>query len=635
MHEGMRIEAIQNGGVPRVPETHGRSQEFFERHRDMFEDYAGHTITVMPAPEGLDTFAFDLNTNTIYLTDKFYEQLGYPEAGTTFATFHEIEHFREKLALLKEKNGVHVFEDYLAKLDARKSATSGAYGVTDNCISDVRQNGAVITRNPIFEDTEKALYRDVQFPEVDFTQGVSKQPLHIQLPYAILNEYRSGRTCIVDPRVRRVIDDLQNFPRPNGGTIDLIALITNPDPHVVPMSKRLALQDTYVWPRVQELLEEDRKEHEGNWKEDESQDAQGDEGGKSDEDGSPKEYNPNEIFKDAYTEARKRVPNAQPIEAQQDALKEWKEENGDPEKRANRELAEKLGVKVEDVKQYKDIARELHKASPDTGESTIDALEDIIRRIISNRLKEKHVPRYPVDEGDELVDPAGWLAEARAGNFEPRVWEDTEIKLKKNTQFGEVEITLICDRSGSMKGEKQREQQRALVLFMEALKRFNDVLDDEEATVEKPLVIRSEVYSFQADTNDRIPVKRMGSALTEKERIMSSAHVSTTPGKSTTDFVPLEVIHQSIGSETENKMREGELKKIVIVFTDGGSDDESRVQQVTHALREKGVVIVGVGITESGEPALRTYAPKAVLAERAEDLPRVLESILRDVLTDV
>lgn len=635
---------------------HKKSVGSFESHRVMYEQYAGHSLNIEPAPPDLDTFAFNLKTNTIYLNDKFYELLGYGDVGTSFATFHEIEHFKEKIALLKEKDGATIFDGYLNKLDEKFSQYAGAYGVMDNCISDVRQNDAVSTYNHEgFTGVEKDLYKDVQFPNVDFNNDIEKdgkviskkQPLHIQLPYAILNEYRSGRDCIIDERVRKVIDDLQNFKKEDEKTIDLIATITNPE---VPMSKRLAIQDNFVWPRVLELLEEDLKnkkdeEEKQNKKGDGEGDQNENENGKPKDDepktGKPenqksedvgKKPNPNEVFKDSYEEAKKRVPNAMPTDKQKEALKEWIEENGDEEKKKNKETAERLGVKVEDLKKYKDIVKNLNAINPETNESVIDDLENIIKRIISNRLKEKHVPRYPVDEGDELVDPAGWLAEVRGGNSEPKVWQETEIKLKKDKKFGEVEITLIGDRTGSMKGEKLTEQQKAFVLFMEALKRFNDILDDEEVNLEKPLSIKSEIYTFQADANDGMPIKKMGKVLSEKERIEVCAKVGTAPGGSTPDYTSLEAIDKNISEDTLEKIKEGEVKKIVIIFTDGGSDDADRAQKILKKLNDKGVVVVCVGITESGKPALTTYAPNAVLAKKAEDISVVLSDILKEHL---
>ncbi|HMO78501.1 MAG TPA: VWA domain-containing protein [Candidatus Paceibacterota bacterium] len=680
MESPLSINTIQKKTKGGDELGHEKALDFFEIHRKLFEQYAGHSIEVEPAPPGFDTFAFNLETNTIYLNSKFYDSLGYPEAGTAFATFHEIEHFREKLALLTEENGARVFSTYLNNLDPNVSTTGEAYSLMDNCISDVRQNSAVVSRTHAgFAEVEKNLYQDVQFPETDFT----KEPLHIQLPYAILNEYRSGRECTVDPRVRQILTELQQTPNPSGGTLDILELMTNPNPRIAPMSKRLALQDAFVWPKILELLEEDKREAEkqksqpqgeggkegdldpntpkekdgagegkekaGQSKDNSKPSDQGEKGetkpaasnnaatkkGEPESGGVATNQKPNDLFKEAYDAAKKRVPNAQPIEVQRQALKDWIEENSDPEKQANKKLAEKLGVKEAEVKAYKDIAKGLHAKNPEMKESVIDALERVIRDIISRRLKAKQMPKYPVEEGDELVDPASWLAEVRSGNFEPKVWEDTEIKLKKDKLFGEVEITLVCDRSSSMAGEKQREQQKALVLFMEALKRFNDILDDEEEVLEKPLLIKSEVYTFQADANDALPLKKMGKALSEKERIQSCTRVQTVSGNSTTDFVPLESIERSLTTEVREKIKDGELKKVVIVFTDGDSDDPRRVQRVLATLRQGEVIVIGVGITESGKNVLTTYAPKATMAKKAEDLPTVLRETLTEILEGV
>ena len=40
---------------------------FVEAHRGIFEHYARGAITIEPSPKGLNTFAFNLQTNTIYI----------------------------------------------------------------------------------------------------------------------------------------------------------------------------------------------------------------------------------------------------------------------------------------------------------------------------------------------------------------------------------------------------------------------------------------------------------------------------------------------------------------------------------------------------------------------------------------
>ncbi|MBI5400610.1 MAG: VWA domain-containing protein [Candidatus Yonathbacteria bacterium] len=275
--------------------------------------------------------------------------------------------------------------------------------------------------------------------------------------------------------------------------------------------------------------------------------------------------------------------------------------------------------------------------SPETNQSVVEDLRELFRRIIARRKKKWIVPKYPLEEGDILDDPVGAYVEGLRGNFRPKVWEEHEIKEYRGNKCGEVEISFVCDGSGSMKdggGQKRKEQQRAMVLAMEALKDFNDMADEEAGTLVEPIDIKTEVYKFQGGAGDSKPLKQMGRELSEKDRIVVCDELSRTQG-GTTDFIPLETIDARLSDEALSKIRDGELKKIIIVMTDGESDDSRRVQNVTASLREKGVVVVGLGITSAGDAVLETYAPKALVVEDAKDLPRVLGKLLEEHLMDL
>jgi len=614
--------------------------EFVDRNRDFFEHYARGKVKFAPAPEGLDTFAFDLNTNTIYISPKFYidrfkSEPDLSREKTSFAVCHEIEHFDEKKQLLSERGGEKIFEEYLKNLQNSK-----AFGLVDNCVADVRENRAVVSRtHEGFRDIELKCYREDLFPENDFT----KQPRHIQFSYTLLREARvPEEQCVVAPEVRERLDKFRAISGKDGS--NLFEVMTNPE---TSMSIRLKLQDKYIWPIVQDLLDkdvEDEKNKEGG-----EDGSEGKEGKESDEQekpqkGKPKagasKPNPNEIFKEVYEEADKKVLNAVPIEEIKKVFEEWKKKQKEnPKEKADQEYADKLGVKKEDLKKYRDIVKSLNSiVNPDTGESVVEELYLIFSKIIAKRLKPTLAPRYPMEEGEDLVDPAQLVADVKGGNLEPKVWETLETKEKRGQRFGEIEITLVCDRSGSMDDEdglKKIEQQKAAVLTMEALKKFADLCDEERVNVEKPLEVRSEVYSFQADEGDSTPLKTMSKELGEKERVNICGELSSAPGSSTTDFIPLETIFSGINEEVKGKILEGELKKIVIVCTDGGSDDGARVQKILEKLRNAGVITVCVAITESGKPALETYKPDGRLVETAEKLPLVLGDILKEHLKDV
>ncbi|MEK7509664.1 MAG: vWA domain-containing protein [Patescibacteria group bacterium] len=639
--------------------THAEAVAFVNKHRDFFEHYARGKVSFKPAPPGLETFAFDLNSNDIYINSVFYKKRGFSDEKTSFATCHEVEHFEEKKQLLAEKGGAKVFAKYIERIKDDK-----AFGLLDNCVADIRENRAVVSKtSDAFRELEQDLYRNDLFKDVDFT----KEPKHIQFAQALLRESRvSSEKCTVAPEVREKIDGIY-AKRGNDGT-SLLGAMTHPD---TPMSTRLKLQDKYLWPIVEELrkkdVEENKQKQQGQGQpKNEPQSGQGQlqEGGqgkkgrrgwlgkkkkektvpqpqvqKTPPESSaqvPKETDPNKIFADDYKKAQEKVMNAVPIEKQEEALKAWKEGDNLLEN-ADQSYADKLGVKKHDLQNYRRIAESLnHITNPETNERVVEELRVLIERIIAKRLKPTPAPRYPLEEGEDLVDPAGLVADVKAGNLEPKVWETTETQERRGARFGEIEITLVFDRSGSMEhGGKLQEQRKAGVLVMEALKALNERADEERTRMDTSLEVRSEAYAFRASAGDGTPLKPMSKELSEKQRIDIATVLGSAPGTGTNDFTPLEAVAGSLTPEIGQKIADGELKKIIIVFTDGGSDSVSRVQTALKGLRSKSVVVIGIGVTESGAPALETYAPNAVLAPRAEDLPRVLADILKEHLADI
>jgi hypothetical protein len=183
-------------------------------------------------------------------------------------------------------------------------------------------------------------------------------------------------------------------------------------------------------------------------------------------------------------------------------------------------------------------------------------------------------------------------------------------------------------------GQKAVEQRNSAVLVMEVLKDFAEMCDEEKIKVDKPLEVKSEIYSFASSAEDKTPLKKMGKELGEAERINVLKKLFDLPG-STTDFNCLESINEGLDNDTKQKIAIGELKKIVFVFTDGGSDSVARVQKALKSLRDDGIVVVGIGLTQAGEQAVTTYAPNAQVVNNISDLPIVLGELLKEHLKDV
>jgi hypothetical protein len=601
-----------------IESEHAEAVALVEKHRDFFEHYAKGRIKIEPAPQGMPTFAFNLEENTIYINSMFYKKLGLSEEKTVFATLHEIEHFMEKLQILGEDGGVKSFEKYLKRIK-----TSKAFSLLDNCVADIRENRAAISKtNKGMQELETQTYREDLFAETDFTA----QPRHIQFSQALLRESRVAQEkCQVAADVRVALDEVAKVK-------GLMDIMTNPE---TPMSLRLKLQDKFIWPKVEALLEKDM--------EDKKKQKEEGKGGKKPADASEssgearEETDPNKIFADEYTEVKKKFPEAVPMEEIEKAFKEWQEaQTGkDSKDKADEDYAKKIGVEKKDLQEYRKIVESLEKiVNPETEVGVIEELKSLFSRIIAKRLKVAQAPKYPVDEGDELVDPGQLVADVKSGNLQPKVWEDTEIREKKGERFGEVEITLVCDRSGSMAGQKAEEQRKSAVLVMEVLKEFAELCEAEKINIDKPLEVRSEIYSFASSSEDKIPLKKMSTELGEAERINVLKKLYDVPG-TTTDFNCLEALDSGLDDKTKTKIKIGELKKIVIVFTDGGSDDPAQVQGVLKSLRDSGVVVIGVGITAEGSPVLSTYAPKALVVEEVSKLPIILGELLKEHLKNL
>jgi hypothetical protein len=636
---------------PEEASEHAEAVALVEKHRDFFEHYAKGRIKIEPAPKGLNTFAFNLEKNTIYVNSMFYKKLGLSEEKTIFATLHKIEHFLEKLQVLGEDGGERTFKKYLGRIKESK-----AFGLLDNCVADIRENKTVVRKTSAgMGDLEVQTYKEDLFAERDFTS----QPKHIQFAQALLRESRiTDEKCIVAREVRQVLDEVESVK-------GLMETMTDPE---LPMSTRLKLQDKFLVPKMEALLEQDledkkkeKEEKEKQKKEQEKQEGEGEPNeGESGEEGEEKEptapspssadegergeergeeTDPNKVFADDYQKVEEKFPEAVPMEEIEKAFKDWQEaQKGKSSKeKADEEYAEKLGVEKKDLQKYREIAEKVEQmTNPETSVSVIEELRNLFRRIIAKRLKPALAPKYPVEEGDELVDPAQLIADVKSGNLQPKVWEDTEIKEKRGEHYGEVEISLICDRSSSMNdsgGQKAEEQRKSAVLVMEVLKEFAELSEAEKINISKPLLVRSEIYGFGAG-EDKKPMKEMSAELGEAERIKVLKDLFNLPG-STTDFNCLEAIGEKLDQKTKDKIKIGELKKIVIVFTDGGSDNALEVQVQLKNLRDNGIIVVGVGITSSGAPTLTTYAPNALVVEDVSKVSAVLGELLKEHLKDL
>ena len=604
---------------------------FFEEHKDFFATYAGDSsIRVEKSPESLNTFAIDLEKGVLYGDPKYFTKKGYSESKAFFAFLHEFEHFRELRELMGEPGGDKIWKRRADRLKRNQRSK-----LFDNIWDDVRMNRSVISRAPSQNTVKSELYRENLFQDSNFLN----LPKHLQFAYALLREAMlPEEKCQIAPEVRSAIDRLRSIKSKSG--LSLLDYASRPD---IPPSLRIKLQENFLEPAYESFFEEDAEQKKNEQKSKER--GQGDED-KEEDKGTAGEMpqNPEDFFKDEYKEYFDKNPdNALPGEIIENAVKDYiarKKENKKSEEQMIEEAyALEQGVKPEDLKSYQKFWEEIEGLkNPETNEAVVEELRELFRKIIAERTRPRQKPKLPVSEGEILARPAEAVAAVKAGGEEPEVWETIQEKSRPKELFGDFDITIITDRSGSMEecdesgNIKKYEQKKAVILLLEALKEFSDDLEEARADLQYDLNVRMEARSFGSENENEI-LKPLSEELTEKQRVAVYKKLDSAPGSSTKDFLALESVLSSIADEDIEKIEAKRLKKIILVLSDGASDNPERVQKSLHQLRDKGVIVRGIGITNAASSIKQTYKPHALICKQADQLGVILAELLKEHLT--
>jgi len=337
-----------------------------------------------------------------------------------------------------------------------------------------------------------------------------------------------------------------------------------------------------------------------------------------------------EEFRQEYEEEEDRLPSPIIGELQEDLLDEFERQassGAGPEDLDRRAYELEHEVSWEDIQEY---YREYKLIEP-----YIEDLKKVFEKVISRRIELKRRLRARGKEG-AVIDP-GLLVQAKLdadiGIPDSPVWLDYKERPVEVIAPGGFEVTLVCDLSGSMESpmEKLVEERRCAILFMEALKDFHQLAEKHREDMIE-LGVKSEVRGFG---NFEIELKPLSSELEEKKRIEIFKNMARAPGRSTWDYESLKAIREGIDQEKQKRLATGDLKKAVIVFSDGQSSSVSRVREELEKLRGMGVTVVGVGITSYSQAIKNTYSPEGRVCDEVSKLPETLAELLKEFTKDL
>ncbi len=629
---------------PALREARARFAQFQERFERTINAYFGTPdipFTMRPpGPGESGGWYIDLENVRVNADPTFFIERGYEESEALFATFHEAEHFRD---MAQDPDAYRVlFERINAQTDVAPSYPA-ALGRLYNCLDDVLVNKAVMARWKAGVEAKNALYPKL-FPsaalEVHPETGMST-PRHRQFMYALLRgAMLPDEELTLDEDVREAIDRVNTLGEGTGTLLDHLTGVDFNGRSLRGATERFVLIQSRIESAFRELYARDLEDRTAQPPSDEGGDTGsggGDQApGRSDETGTTAEsHEPADPFGDDPFGGA--VPD--PVDFK-DVLDELNKLRAALKEKRKQDFKDAMGVEKGDYEAYMRDYRQVDRY--------IERLADIFEDVIARRKTMRRRLRRSSKDGP-LLDhrkAAIAVAEIQAGNSEPRVMLDYEpYETIDNVPSG-IQFSLLCDGSGSMKeGEegkvREQEQRKIAVLVMEAFAEFRRRIEEKKrAGDDLQLDVETEVRIF-SDTDS--VAKPMSDALTHVDRVAMRKKLMALPHEGTNEVSSLKNMQlEQCTGDVVARLQQGDLKKIVLILTDGESQNEGELRQEVRALEALGqsdrdrptVVVAAIGFA-GGRNVTTTYAPYGYYAEKMDDIPDIFVQFLREMLETV
>lgn len=582
--------------------------EFFDEYGKAIEDYAEDGRLIFRAGAG---WAINMEKGEATYDPKFFSEKGYSPAESMWATCHEIEHFRDW------RKDPEVYSKLFSRMKTKRRIHA-----LYNSIDDIMVGRNVDKRFPSHKKTREDLYQEKLFPGTDYT-NLSK---HMQFVHTLLREKMLPEEILnIAPEVREEVEKLKDI---DGKGTDLISLVS--DPGAKPADRFEIIRD-YIEPIYEKFFKEDMEEKK-------KQEQKGGGEGEEKKEGKPKKDE--DYFKDEYDDLESKSPEPIKIDDIKDALdkevKRKKEEaQKTPEQIANEQFEKEHGVSVKDVENYRYEYEKIRQY--------IEPLREIFERIISKRKEIKRRLKERTDQG-VIFDPSlisQAYIDAQSGILDSR----TQLKIKKEehdeNKPNNFEFTLICDLSGSMQSPntKEIEQRLSAILISEALAEFEENLKAERVEKHLDLHVMTEVRGFSESDEE---LKPMSDTIDYKTRVEIAKRLQNCNGGSTRDFESLAKIDKDINEETRRKIEKNDLKKIVLMITDGGSEDVRQAKKEKESLVKSGVIAKAIQIGEVSDNDKEKFKevwqkPKkdGYSCKNVSNLVPTIEKLLEEFLSDL
>ncbi len=600
-----------------------QADRFFSENKQAIADYAQRAgFSFEPA----DQWSIDFSTRRGTFDPGFFFSRGFTAAESMWAVCHEIEHFRDWRKA----------PEAYARLYNRIRKGRKRLRLLYEHFNDIAANREEDRRFPAHWETRAYLYTYKLMPRTDH----SMRPRHLQFVDAILRErILPDQEVILAPEVRTQVEKLSDM---DGEGTDLIDLASDPSANA---GERFDLIQDYVEPIYERFFREDvedRRRHKKNAGDSLAGDAaeanRDDERDAGESEIEVDDETEEDYFTEEYQEMDQMMPQVMSTDEIRQAIDQeitrLKEGEKTPEQLAREQFKALYGVSAEEVEDY---AQQYGKI-----ERYIDPLRAVFERVIAMRKEVRRRLKERTDQG-VIVDPSLMVQayiDARSGIIDSR----TQLNMKRDEVDEhrplDFEFTLICDLSGSMNeevpGGKSYEQRLCTVLITEALDEFEKKLRAERLEKVIDLQVFTEVRGFGAEDEE---LKGMSGAIDYYTRVKISRRLASCVGRRTADYKSLAKVASRLDTKIGTSLEDRDLKKAVVLITDGGSDDVLLTREAKNRLADMGVVAkaiqVGEPSNEDVDKFRRVWGNDGLPCKDVSRLVPTMEKLLEELLEDL
>jgi len=614
----------QNDTDPITPENSSAAEQ-----RAAAERFVHEVAPILKKVTGLDVavgvgtgWATNLETAAVTIDPTFFLERGYSPDDSFYAMMHEL--------LAHVRDAVRDPEYALKQIEFAR--TGKAEAIFNNIITDIAGNRQTHALLPRQAQVGANLYNTKLFPvekdgeRVDYT----KIPLHLQFLYKMIRQAMiPGDDLEVRPEVDEALAELRNYK----GAGDVVEYLTRPDSKLSGAA-RFERQKVIIYPVYKKLLEQDREEaakkptddtqqgsdgqpNEGtegdnNEQQPDTQDNNTSGGGNSNQD-DPFEDDYRDYFDTKHPEPLDEEDHDALEEAIRNAIKNRDTPKSEPQPVSI--LDAQRREEGLDTVEYAD-----YRAAIERDLGSIDEMRATYASVIETQIAlRRGVSRAAYREGDviDLDRLPQTIADVQAGVSEPLAYNRYEQVRGHAEYIGRTDYLFAFDCSRSMLGdEKHVAAARAALIALEGLAAIErDIAEAErQNTMNLELDVRTGLYTFRTSATC---LKQLGPGLSDRERLSVRSSLLS-PRGTTADDLALRAI--------DEVKREPGRRRIVIVITDGESNEPSATNREIRKLRRAGDLVFGIGI--GPEAVIDLYAPNATRIIDPADLPAAVRSLI-------